>query len=272
MFDLLTKSAQKLSKNPLGIIALFIVFIYAIASLVLVEATTLENYHKTIMIWFLVLFPVLVLCVFAWLVKSHHRKLYGPGDYRSDDAFLRAASPDEIREKYKLETEFSVDDTNKNGKGSETIRTMVDIPKITGINAQEDYLIAEDLIMKELENKYNTKFYRDMVISVGSRKMHIDGLADINDNDFIVEVKYIRDMTNARNIINSGFMQLEQFSKYFSGIIRGTCVLAIAIDGDTKVLNRYIEELKEKASKLNLTWDVLTFNLNDLKSKWVISN
>lgn len=47
------KTAQKLSRNPLGIIALFIVLVYGIAGLVLgVSSEYLQSNEKLPLIWF----------------------------------------------------------------------------------------------------------------------------------------------------------------------------------------------------------------------------
>ena len=82
------KSAKELSKNPLGIIALFIVLVYGIAALVAVS-DSFTNTERLPLIYFLVIFPVLVLGVFAWLVSCHSNKLYAPSDYKNEDNFIR---------------------------------------------------------------------------------------------------------------------------------------------------------------------------------------
>jgi CheY-like chemotaxis protein len=87
----LAGSARHLSRNPLGIIALFIVLIYALASLVGGFSDKLTPAERLPVVWFLILFPVLVLIVFAWLVSRHHAKLYSPADYREDSAFIEAS-------------------------------------------------------------------------------------------------------------------------------------------------------------------------------------
>lgn len=83
-------AAKALSKNPLGIIALFIVLIYGFAALVVGASGQLGPEERYPIIWFLVFFPVVVLAVFGWLVSRHYEKLYAPRDYTSDDAFLKA--------------------------------------------------------------------------------------------------------------------------------------------------------------------------------------
>jgi tetratricopeptide (TPR) repeat protein len=82
------KLAQRLSRNPLGIIALFIVMIYTMATL-LVGLSKLDPGLQKIFVWFLVTFPVLVLIAFYILVTKHSGKLYAPQDFSDEANFLR---------------------------------------------------------------------------------------------------------------------------------------------------------------------------------------
>lgn len=81
--------ARNLARNPLGIIALFIVLIYGIASLVTISIDTGVDSELLPLIWFLVVFPVLVLGVFAWLVSKHNDKLYGPSDFTNEENYMK---------------------------------------------------------------------------------------------------------------------------------------------------------------------------------------
>ena len=84
--------AVELARNPLGIIALFIVLVYGLASMTTAYATTLTAAERTLLIYFLVLFPVGVLLVFVYLVTCHIGKLYGPSDFKDENNFLKAAA------------------------------------------------------------------------------------------------------------------------------------------------------------------------------------
>lgn len=86
-------TAKGLSKNPLGIIALFIVLVYGFASLVVGASSLLQADERFPIIWFLVLFPCIVLGIFAWLVSQHHEKLYAPSDYKNESNFLESLNP-----------------------------------------------------------------------------------------------------------------------------------------------------------------------------------
>ena len=87
--DKFGETAKGLSRNPLSIIALFIVLVYGFAALVIIFATSLTSIAKLPLIYFLVLFPVLVLGTFAWLVAKHHNKLYGPMDYKDEANYIK---------------------------------------------------------------------------------------------------------------------------------------------------------------------------------------
>jgi hypothetical protein len=85
-----SKSAKDLSRNPLGIIAIFIVLVYGFACLLFgFSAGELVSVERQPIIWFVVIFPLIVLALFGWLVSCHHDKLYSPKDYRDDNSFLK---------------------------------------------------------------------------------------------------------------------------------------------------------------------------------------
>ena len=83
------ETAKGLARNPLGIIALFIVLAYGFASLVTAFAGSFTAAERLPLIYFLVLFPVLVLIVFAWLVSKHSGKLFAPSDFKDEENYVK---------------------------------------------------------------------------------------------------------------------------------------------------------------------------------------
>lgn len=82
-------AAKGLARNPLGIIALFIVLVYGFASLVTAFAGSFTYDERLPLIYFLILFPVLVLAVFAWLVSKHSGKLFAPADFKNEENYVK---------------------------------------------------------------------------------------------------------------------------------------------------------------------------------------
>jgi CheY-like chemotaxis protein len=80
--------ATGLARNPLGIIALFIVLVYGFAALVTGFSGSFTPAERMPLIYFLVIFPVLVLLVFAWLVSNHTGKLFAPADFKNEQHYV----------------------------------------------------------------------------------------------------------------------------------------------------------------------------------------
>ncbi len=78
--------------NPLTLIAVF-------ASLAEVAATAalpaLDGAVQAQFVWFVMLFPVLLVVLFFLTLNWNHRVLYAPGDYEDETNFLRALFGDE---------------------------------------------------------------------------------------------------------------------------------------------------------------------------------
>lgn len=92
------KVAAGMHRNPLGLIALFIISVYAIGAL----AVGLGNQrfydapnHPVVL--FMALFPVAVLIVFYLLVAYFHTHLYGPGDFMQQEHFFLGVVPKELK-------------------------------------------------------------------------------------------------------------------------------------------------------------------------------
>lgn len=85
----------------------FLFLIYGVAGLV-VGTGSYDVFSQRVLIFFIVIYPVIVLGVFVKLVISHHSKLYAPTDYRDDINFLKVIHGpinndlEEIEQKEKL--------------------------------------------------------------------------------------------------------------------------------------------------------------------------
>lgn len=83
--------APKLAQNPLGIVALFVLLIYAVAALLFTQtAATITVDERWPILAFVIVFPFVVLWIFYKLVTKHHSKLYAPQDWQDERHFLQA--------------------------------------------------------------------------------------------------------------------------------------------------------------------------------------
>jgi hypothetical protein len=82
------EKARSLTRGPLGIIALFIGLIYAMASIVLTVSNHLSSGERLPLVYFLATFPYYLLTVVAWLVAKYPKNLYPPGEYANEQNFV----------------------------------------------------------------------------------------------------------------------------------------------------------------------------------------
>lgn len=217
------KNAAGLTKNPLGIIALFISLIYGFACIVL--STSLTNMvtqdERLPLIWFIILFPILILLAFIFLVVNHHEKLYSPGDFREDNSFIRALNGKGIKKKQKKEAKIleeaetvtekgnsTEDEANHPNKEEEQKQTQSETnsseetsnnhnTKATGLRTIEDkeslvnkFSNAENWVATELSLKYNMAFKTNQVIASKYGQFELDAIGNDNKRAIIAEVKY----------------------------------------------------------------------------------
>src|ERR1043166_6242403 len=152
-------TAVSLARNPLGIIALFIVLVYGLASLVILFSKDLQPADKTPLIYFQVIFPVLVLGVFYLLVSKHSEKLFGPGDYKDEANYVRM-----------MEIVAKLSAANAKNGIEPTERDVRGIVNVARFASVEDLGVGEDWSKRILwvdDNPENNTFIRDAFKAAG---------------------------------------------------------------------------------------------------------
>jgi tetratricopeptide (TPR) repeat protein len=82
-------AAAAVVRNPLSVIAMFVLLVEAIATITLVQVTDKQPIALPL-VWFIVLFPTLIAIFFFGTLWWRHQFLYSPMEYRSDESFLAA--------------------------------------------------------------------------------------------------------------------------------------------------------------------------------------
>jgi hypothetical protein len=262
-------TAQRLARNPLGIIALFIVLVYGIAGLVFsTAASNLTSEEKLPIIWFLVLFPVIVLGSFLWLVSRHHSKLYAPGDYKDPEGFFRAMTPAEQREKIKRELSDLEVETDAELVHSVSSKSMA-----------SDYFITEDLVIRELEEEFGVEVHRHVGFgttddSGKSVDLGFDGSFRSKDGkNYVLEVKYSpgRDF-GAR--FESLVYQIRELSANFDRFVRSgdwppmTYLFALVASEWTQEKMEMVKRQCAEIRLLKASLDIRFFELPKLQEKF----
>ena len=82
-------AAAAVVRNPLSVIAMFVLLVEAIATVTLIQVRA-EAAIAVPLVWFIVLFPTLIALLFFGTLWWGHQFLYSPMEYRSDESFLTA--------------------------------------------------------------------------------------------------------------------------------------------------------------------------------------
>ncbi|MBI3021454.1 MAG: hypothetical protein HYY59_05605 [Candidatus Omnitrophica bacterium] len=170
------RAAERATRNPLGVIGLFIVLIYGCAGLVLGSAGgTLDMAQRWAMVAFIVLFPCLVLLVFYRLVTKYPSKLYAPSDWRDETNFFRSQTTEEQKQRLEKEVSLESKDVGSARRADEDIRAK--------------YLLAEDLALRVLESELKAKISRQVVLK-DRHDLAFDGAIGTEHELLLIEVKY----------------------------------------------------------------------------------
>lgn len=264
-------------RNPLGIIGLFIVFIYGIASYTF--NTIIEHVGvvlKSSLVWFIIFFPCVILWVFYWLVTRHHHKLYAPKDFENPDHFMGTisrATPDEVNQKLQEEvsSQFSAQKESLHCEKEETsveelYKTLSysQIHKLFQLSRREhmeNVRKAEYFALRAISEQYRQKFEEN--IKIGD--IVVDGFNDEGKVKTIVEIKYVTSAFFAnRDMLLRMQKQFEDLARRLSN----TEFLLVIVKGREIDENKLIERVDYVMDRNALKVKVVFFDFNDLKAKY----
>jgi hypothetical protein len=170
------------TRNQLATLAVLIVLIYVAVAAVVGLSRNIDGLQRWPLIVFLAAFPPLVLILCAWLLSRHHGKLYSSATPDAE-MFVRTLSPDQQRRKLNLEL------SSLNGNAG----------RAPGIDTRSAYLVAEDLVLRQMEIELGTPFMRHVAIE----GIPFDGAALRSDRVVGIEVKFVDEPKLGHEIIDT---------------------------------------------------------------------
>ena len=250
MIDPSNLQASKLTKNPLGIIGLFIVLVYGIAGLVFsTSGSEVGEFERKLLVLFLVIFPVLVLFCFVWLVSRHHTKLYAPSDFQNDASFIQL-TPEEQKEKVEVEL-------------NEIRNELPDIKDAVESDIRESLISAEELVLRDLEVEFGVSINRQ----VRFERFSLDGIFALEGAGYGIEVKYFKEYVSKNRVVDSLRNIEESMQRLHWKNFR--IVFAIVVD-DLEVSNPIKNDfnLLEVVSVFPFRVDLKVYGIKQLSEKY----
>ena len=264
-------------RNPLSIVAIF-AGIAEISGTAVLPFISAGNQSK--FIWFLMLFPLLLVFLFFATLNFNHSVLYAPSDFRNEDNFFksfRAASPDERAEKLRgaaLEIESDSSSGSSNSFSTTSLTDQASSAKTRRRGAQARYLLAEELVLNKLSRELGGEVQRDVRFSGTGASLVFDGLVVEDSRVTAIEVKFFGGQAElgrrTREVLHSMTSRLQQLPQAMRS--RFSLILAVATDAPSSQLNQLSEKLSSLMAKASFPVQVRVFNLDELEREFNLEN
>lgn len=210
------KGSHALVRNPLTVISIF-------AGLAEVSATValpqLSAGAQELFIWFVMLFPALLVLLFFLTLWTRHHVLYAPSDFVDESNFMRNWVPSTARveEKEDLSVEVATEEQAlpaPPAKGEDNSADQASareaIAQLNASRAREGRW-AEDVVIRRMSQKLGLKFVRDVELR-GRSDIRYDAIAESPSGPVMVEVRLLSNRLNALMVVRRELERLAAVS------------------------------------------------------------
>ena len=254
---------EKIKKvsNPLTIIAIFAGLAEISGTIVL---PLLSQESQLVYLWFLMGFPLLLICLFFLTLNFNYKVLYAPSDFKDEDNFLKLFGKPTFEEKIeKISTELdeSQEEVQETGVQINELKYRELIRK----NATSTHYMAEELVMTKLESEFDS-VDKEVMFRPGQFQFLFDGIAKKKNKVFAIEVKYVKDEKSIRSIRHSMNKIGKAFSELSDNEKKSINVLfALATDLQGDELESIKVSVSDLCQKQSFSCDYRVFNLEGLE-------
>lgn len=267
-------------KNPLTIIAMFAGIAEISGTVVL---PFLDTASQGLFVWYLIVFPSLLVIAFFATLNFNHKVLYAPSDYKNEENFLRSLPKASATEKLlKIEAEISQSESRCTEAVSPTQEsviqrhtdeiksqepqsdsTMIDIFRRS---AQARYMLAEDIVFRRLGKEFSNAIQREVIIGGQGRDYIFDGIVREKGCTIAIEVKLFRDKSGFSMHMQDALRKLE--SRAMSLPSEQTenfrIILAVVIDGEGISHDKLSEQIDKLRPSFHFPIELRVFSMSDL--------
>lgn len=273
-------------KNPLTIIAVFAAISEISGTIVL---PLIAPEHQSKFIWFVMLFPAMLVCLFFATLNWNHKVLYAPSDFDDENNFFRGfqeGKPSDRAQKLKDEIEEmeATEDSPTQESDEAQAPPPQQPPKAPSTSPDADniyhmvatgpgrYFLAEELVLSKLSKEFGQPVKRNINIA-GSRDFLFDGLIVDNKQANLIEVKYMKD---ARNIAPRLKLTIDRMIRAYIDFPKNAqdntkLIIAIATDSEEYEFPKAKDRALQMLSSIPFPIELRIFNLPALEKEFKIS-
>lgn len=261
-------------KNPLTIIAIFAGIAEVSGSAVL---PFLSIANQSDYVWFLMIFPILLISYFFLTLNFNHKVLYAPSDFRDEETFYKLIMPasatqreEKLREQAReieAETYEAKLSTQTKPSRIKTRDAAYNEPRTRALRAK--YSLAEELILNKISKDIGKPIRRDMFLTSTNDSIMFDGVIMDRDGVTAIEVKYF---VNVNSIPLRFENTLHKISHFVEGLPkpvrdRFTLILALGTENPATDNGQLVNQLNNLVKEQSFPIDIKFFTIEELEKE-----
>jgi hypothetical protein len=260
--------------NPLTIIALF-------AGLAEISGTVvlpfIAQVNQAIYIWFLMIFPLILVLLFFLTLNFNSKVLYSPSDFRDEANYMRIFQPSTTAQKLiKIQQEVA----EETGAREDTkllptepppapqpklIKSKADITELMKTDPRMRYQLAESLIIDRLTTEFQVQPQRDITINSKSSRIMVDAVFQRPEGITVVEVKFLSGKVPLSRY-GGTMINIQSVLQAFPRAIRKNAriILAFAYDTSEELAGKTKRELESILADTIIPFEVRMYSFSEL--------
>lgn len=258
------ESIKKVS-NPLTIIAIF-------AGLAEVSGTVILPFLKDdtqkLYVWFLMIFPTLLILLFFITLNCNYKVLYAPSDFKDEENFLKLFGKPTAEERLiKLNAEIELDETSQQSTEQEEVKMDLKYRDLIRRNSTSTHYLAEELVITKLSQEFD-EIDKEVMLRSGKSQFLFDAIAKKGRKVFAIEVKYLKDAQTLKNV-RSSLVKIQKTLQELplDTVEPMTVIMAIATDVTGDALKEFTEEIQRAFVSVKFPYELRVFNLASLETE-----
>lgn len=272
-------------KNPLTIIAIFAAIAEISGTIVL---PFIAPTNQAIYVWFLIIFPILLIILFFLTLNFNHKVLYAPSDYQNEDNFLRSLPRATLAEKaLKIEEEIA-EDTKviestpapqqvPRGEVSPPLPATktpeISIESLVRRSPQAKYMFIEEAIFRRLAKEFGSEIQREVKVGNADGRYIFDGIVRDKGITTVIEVKFLRSGMMSAMQLRQTLARIQQVSKLQpleqAGNFR--VLLALAIESSNAEPERIQSQINRLRDEFSFPIEIRFYRLDDLERDFTVA-
>ncbi|MEO9944781.1 hypothetical protein [Paraglaciecola sp.] len=256
-------------KNPLTVISMFAA-IAEISGTAVLPFISSEN--QSAYIWFLMLFPTLIVILFFWILNSNHKVLYAPSDYRNEENFVnntRSASSEQQRKKIAEEVKEIEEDSG----GKANLNEFAS-PTFTSMSSKlvTDTVMAEQFAINTLSSSLSLDFKANVNIRnpQNSDWVNFDAVATFDTQIHAAEIKLFKskhvDTKRFQKTLDNAQQMQEVYDK--AGAPKFMLHIVAVIDNNSFDISEVRSRISDYLSKFKVNSKLHIYKMSDIANDY----